>query len=236
MGYYENESRPTALMMQWENLQSKPNNFYNMKSLFKRASIMMALLILCVPILADTFQKGNLIYKILSGSTCEVVDKNGEVTDVIIPSEVTYNEKTYSVTAIRDCAFQGCTSLESFTFGTGLKSIGYFVFDNCSAMTRLVAGAQVPPVCEDRALQDINKGTCKLYVPVGQVEAYKAAEGWREFWIYGNIIETGIESLNRDDATEVERFSLDGTRLKAPQKGINIVRMSDGTTYKVMVK
>ena len=89
-------------------------------------------------------------------------------------------------------------------------------------MTRLVAGAQVPPVCEDRALQDINKGTCKLYVPVGQVEAYKAAEGWREFWIYGNIIETGIESLNRDDATEGNASVLTGHGLKLRKRVLTL--------------
>lgn len=33
-----------------------------------------------------------------------------------------------------------------------------------------------------------------------------------------------------------EYFSLDGSKLSAPQKGVNIVKMSDGTTKKVLVK
>ena len=37
-------------------------------------------------------------------------------------------------------------------------------------------------------------------------------------------------------ATEQERYSLDGRRLNSPKKGINIIRMSDGTTKKVLVK
>ena len=36
--------------------------------------------------------------------------------------------------------------------------------------------------------------------------------------------------------SEVARYSLDGRKLSAPQKGINILRMSDGTTRKVIVK
>ncbi len=49
---------------------------------------------------------------------------------------------------------------------------------------------------------------------------------------------TGISDTivsSEDNATEVARYSLDGTRLSAPTKGINIVKMSDGTTRKVVV-
>lgn len=37
-------------------------------------------------------------------------------------------------------------------------------------------------------------------------------------------------------ATEVARYSIDGTKLSAPAKGVNIIKMSDGTTRKVIVK
>lgn len=37
-------------------------------------------------------------------------------------------------------------------------------------------------------------------------------------------------------ATEVARFTLDGKRLDAPQPGVNVVHMSDGTVKKVVVK
>lgn len=47
---------------------------------------------------------------------------------------------------------------------------------------------------------------------------------------------TGISEIETGGATEVERFTLDGKRIDAPQRGINIVRMSDGTVRKVMVK
>lgn len=35
---------------------------------------------------------------------------------------------------------------------------------------------------------------------------------------------------------EVARYSVNGIRLSAPVKGINIVRMSDGTVKKVIVE
>ena len=49
---------------------------------------------------------------------------------------------------------------------------------------------------------------------------------------------TGISGVVTPDenATVVARYALDGTQLSAPTKGINIIKMSDGTTRKVIVK
>lgn len=49
---------------------------------------------------------------------------------------------------------------------------------------------------------------------------------------------TGIAAnkWNSVELHEVARFTLDGKRISAPQKGINIVRMSDGSTRKVAVE
>ena len=43
-----------------------------------------------------------------------------------------------------------------------------------------------------------------------------------------------IRSAGSDSATEVVSYSLDGRQLSAPQRGINIVKMSDGRTIKVL--
>lgn len=48
---------------------------------------------------------------------------------------------------------------------------------------------------------------------------------------------TGISNVeNTSNVYEVARYTVDGKRIAAPQKGINIVRMSDGSTRKVVVK
>lgn len=48
---------------------------------------------------------------------------------------------------------------------------------------------------------------------------------------------TTIEGISsQEPATEVSRFAADGRQLSAPQRGLNIVRMADGTTRKVLVK
>ena len=49
---------------------------------------------------------------------------------------------------------------------------------------------------------------------------------------------TGIAAnkWNSVELHEVARYTIDGKRISAPQKGINIIRMSDGSTRKVVVK
>ena len=49
---------------------------------------------------------------------------------------------------------------------------------------------------------------------------------------------TGIAAnkWNSVELREVARFSAEGKRISAPQKGLNIIRMSDGSTRKVVVK
>ena len=79
-----------------------------------------------------------------------------------------------------------------------------------------------------------------LHVPAVSIDAYKAAETWKEF---GSIVAltdedpspTGITNVNQDNTTGRQYYSLDGKRSTTPQRGLNIVKMSDGTTRKVIV-
>ena len=48
-------------------------------------------------------------------------------------------------------------------------------------------------------------------------------------------VATGIDTVQTND-TPTARYDLQGRRIGTPQKGINIIRMSDGTTRKVLVK
>ena len=52
----------------------------------------------------------------------------------------------------------------------------------------------------------------------------------------GDGSQTGIEAIKSETATEVARYTIDGRALNAPQTGVNIIKMSDGTVKKVLVK
>lgn len=86
------------------------------------------------------------------------------------------------VTKFGDWAFSGCTSLESLSFGSQLQTIGREAFSDCASVTSIVSRAATPPACGTQALDDINKWTCTLSVPLGCQTAYAAADQWKEFF------------------------------------------------------
>ena len=47
---------------------------------------------------------------------------------------------------------------------------------------------------------------------------------------------TGINDANIDNVVETARYNLNGHKINAPQHGVNIIRMSDGSVKKVVVK
>ena len=57
---------------------------------------------------------------------------------VAIPSVVTYAGIQYKVTAVDNEAFNGCTGLQSITFGDNVTSIGDRAFSDCTQLTEVV--------------------------------------------------------------------------------------------------
>lgn len=109
-------------------------------------------------------------------------------------------------------AFSGCASLDSVYLGKGLTALKEDVFTGCTAMRKLYSAASVPPACSARALTDINKQACTLYVPTGSVDAYKAAFMWKDFY---NIVGTNISvgSVLGTDNGRYVVYNLNGVRV-----------------------
>lgn len=76
-----------------------------------------------------------------------------------------------------------------------------------------------------------------MYVPQGTYQDYWLADVWGDF---GKIVEydvTGIDkTTTSSDAKVIILHSVNGQRLSAPAKGLNIVKYSDGSVRKVLVK
>ena len=139
------------------------------------------------------------------------------------------------VTSFGDWAFSGCSSLDYFSFGSSVRTIGKEAFSDCTAMTRLISKAAVPPVCGSQALDDINKWECSLYVPDGALASYQQADQWKEFW-FMQIDPDAIGDVKAENVDVKNRYDIQGCKIAKPQKGINIIRYSDGTTRKVLTK
>lgn len=184
----------------------------------------------------------SIYYKIINSSTVKVTYKgntryyeNGEYSGAInIPSSVTNNNINYSVVAIDDNAFWGCSGLASVvmpntiisigdrafyncsqlnyvSFSNSLGTIGIEAFDFCRALKNIVLPASVtniaagafrysgalisirclgylPPIIDSTTFLNVPK-TTPITVPNGTVDAYKAAQWWKEF--------TNIEANNQ---------------------------------------
>ena len=148
------------------------------------------------------------------------------LASVVIPS---------SVTDIGRYAFWECSSLASVVIPNSVTSLGENAFYGCFSLKKLVCNATTPPACRQWGVfEGIDKNECTLIVPQESLDAYKSAAQWKSFF----TITTGIKDVPNTSsfATESARYSTDGTRIASPQKGINIIRMSDGTVKKVLVK
>ena len=141
-----------------------------------------------------------------------------------------------SITSIGKSAFAYCSRLTSLTLPAGITSIGEFAFSYCSGLTSIYVYAEKVPRIGRYAFEGCASRKCTLYVPKGTYDNYRLSE----FGYFENIVEfdaTGIDKTTTStDVEEVSRYSLNGQRLAVPVKGLNIVKYSDGTVRKVVVK
>lgn len=110
-----------------------------------------------------------------------------------------------SVESIGNHTFQNCDGLENLTLGISLVNIGDYAFRYCNTLIVIKSLAIIPPKCGLDAFGNVNK-FCKLVVPDGCVDAYRQADGWRDFL---NITsETG--GIGDLDDSNVTVTSVDG--------------------------
>lgn len=140
------------------------------------------------------------------------------------------------ITSIGYDAFAYCSGLTSLTLPAGITSIGEFAFSYCSGLTSIYVYAEKVPRIGRYAFEGCASRKCTLYVPKGTYDNYRLSE----FGYFENIVEfdaTGIDKTTTStDVEEVSRYSLNGQRLAVPVKGLNIVKYSDGSERKVVVK
>ncbi len=127
-----------------------------------RLIIMVAICMLSLHAMAYdfsyTYQGKTLYYNITSDNTVEVTfyssdnffhNNNYVSGDVVIPSSVTNNGTTYSVTSIGYYAFSGCSSLTSVTISNSVTSIGEWAFSGCSSLTSVTIPNSVTSIGDE---------------------------------------------------------------------------------------
>ena len=88
-------------------------------------------------------------------------------------------ETEYPITAIGEEAFYNCTGLTSIEIPNSVTNINYRAFDGCRGLESVYVECTTPPTMgRDDVFSDY---TIPLYVPVGSMNAYKAADCWKKF-------------------------------------------------------
>lgn len=139
---------------------------------------------------------------------------------------------------------------EKFVFGEGIKTIEVIAIKSLSHLSEMyIYAREIPEIIPwtDDFPDECSWYEVKLYVPEDLVATYRQSKS--ELPYFNEIRDENILPIKRDyesflsnisaiesDSGNAAYYSLDGRRLKSPQKGINIIRQSDGTTKKVIVK
>ena len=120
-------------------------------------------------------------------------DETGKVE---IPEKVEIDNVEYTVTEIAEDAFKGNTELTEVTIPRTVTTIGSGAFEGCTNLKAIYVLSPTPAslaaAVSSRAqhkvasttvsqFEGIDFETCVLYVPFGSEQAYREAEGWKEF-------------------------------------------------------
>lgn len=110
-------------------------------------------------------------------------------------------------------------------------------FLGCNNLRSIYCLTETPPTSVySGVFDDVVFAMGTLYVPQGCAEVYKKTEGWDKFFEIkeydGSAAVTSI--IPDDNLTIIEIFDISGRKIHQLQKGLNIVKYSDGTVKKIL--
>ena len=135
-----------------------------------------------------------------------------------------------SVTTIESNAFSGCESLTSLTLGSSVSSLEYGSgLSSCPNLTELYSLNPTPPsfFVESpfyEVITEVQYMNLNVYVPQGSLSAYQKADVWKNFWELHEFDPTGVKTIKVDGKNvDGACYDIQGRKLNAPKKGLNII-------------
>ncbi len=95
--------------------------------------------------------------------------------------------------------FINATNLKHLEVCGNVANISNLSLGNNDISTMLVKTA-TPPICANETFSKNTYLYCSLKVPVGTLNAYKSAEGWKNFWNIEECDFSGVEAIEEDNA------------------------------------
>lgn len=85
-----------------------------------------------------------------------------------------------NITSIGNTFFQNCKSLTEITIPSKVSSIAYYAFKGCTSLSTIYCTNVNPPTLGIDVFHQSN-AISKIYVPSSSVDAYKSADGWKDY-------------------------------------------------------
>ena len=177
------------------------------------------------------------LYLVTSPNTVQLISGGTRTGVIIIPSSVVYLYTSYKITSIGEFAFNKYTGITSVSIPSTVTSIKVGAFYNCNGITSIYSNSITPPVLTNytNVFSQINKSSCKLYVPVGSKSSYQVSAQWGDF---NNIIEitTTEQPTVLDDSIKVIPCPITNDFRIEGLSGIYTIILSDLNGKKILSK
>ena len=86
-----------------------------------------------------------------------------------------------NITAIKECTFASCRSIEKLVLPSTMDVIQSGAFSDCFGLGSIVCNAVNPPYVESGAFDGVSKSNVVVEVPEASLAAYRTASGWSDF-------------------------------------------------------
>ena len=154
--------------------------------------------------MAATFEIDKIVYEPINNSEVTVIGSNDNENRgiLVIPSKISYGNKSYSVRKIADGAFVGC-KYSAIQLPSTLKEIGYGAFSTCSNLQQIIIPESVEKIGYSCFNQCVKLNQVKLPSQLKKIEK-------ETFWYCESLQEIDLPN----SLTAIEDGAFVGTSIK----------------------